>query len=411
MCNGTKSSATMCTETSTSTTNANGVSTGQESMTRTNGVIANGEGGAAAKQRRCRTSLHHLNKIDEYISGPVFRLGLPKWLELLYSFPANIFGSTFFVMVMPLWIGLLALMEKQSQQQQQQQQYITNNDTSNLIFLKFITIGLTAVYMISWGFYQYGYHKVGMKFIWRMGLYIGGAPWCVAVLAYTVLGFNNDVAAAAANNNNNNNKRIFSMAIYPLFLWPFVILIVNYLKKTTKRHRPAYKDCTIRPNDHVDNKSGNIRRTNSWIDNKKYLAVPYMLAQYNGDAAFPSGDAAMAALFALPIFYIGGSSDDSDRSYYYYYYYKAIASTIIFLSASGRMYVLAHHFLDVTVGIAITYLVHLISSSSFVGFGMYDMEWWYPLLVTFVFFLHQKLTNKTAAGNEAGKNEDSKKKK
>ena len=213
MCNTTKSSATMFieTSTSTSTTKANGVSAGQESVTKTNGAIASGEGGAAAAKRRRRSSLHRLNKIDEFISDPVFRLGLPKWLELLYSFPANIFGSTFSLMVMPLWIGLLALMEKQSQQQQQQQ-YVTNNDTSNLMLLKFITIGLTAVYMIAWGFFQYGYDKVGMKLIWRRGLYIGGAPWCVAVLTYTLLGFDNDAA-----NNSNNNKMIFAMAIYPLF--------------------------------------------------------------------------------------------------------------------------------------------------------------------------------------------------
>ena len=122
MCNTTKSSATMFTETSASTTKANGVSAGQESVTKTNGVMASGEGGAAAAaKRRRRSSLHRLNKIDEFISDPVFRLGLPKWLELLYSFPANIFGSTFSLMVMPLWIGLVALMEKQSQQQQQQQ--------------------------------------------------------------------------------------------------------------------------------------------------------------------------------------------------------------------------------------------------------------------------------------------------
>ena len=402
MCNTTKSSATMFTEISTSTTKANGVSAGQESVTKTNGAMASGEEGAAAAKRRRRSSLHRLNKIDEFISDPVFRLGLPKWLELLYSFPANIFGSTFSLMVMPLWIGLLALMEKQSQQQQQQQ-YVTNNDTSNLMLLKFITIGLTAVYMIAWGFFQYGYDKVGMKLIWRRGLYIGGAPWCVAVLAYTLLGFDND--AANNSNSNNNNKMIVSMAIYPLFLWPFVILIVTYLKKTSKRHRPAYKDYTIRPKDHVDDKSSSGKRINTWIDNKKYLAVPYMLAEHNGNAAFPSGDAAMAALFVLPMFYIGGGDDRS-------YYYKAIASTIIFLSASGRMYVLAHHFLDVIVGIAITYLVHLISSSSFVGFGMYDMEWWYPLVMTSAYFLYQKLTRKTAAaGNEAGNNEYSKKKK
>eukprot|EP00751_Fragilariopsis_kerguelensis_P000996 CAMPEP_0170824062 /NCGR_PEP_ID=MMETSP0733-20121128/45075_1 /TAXON_ID=186038 /ORGANISM="Fragilariopsis kerguelensis, Strain L26-C5" /LENGTH=87 /DNA_ID=CAMNT_0011187229 /DNA_START=197 /DNA_END=456 /DNA_ORIENTATION=+ len=84
-----------------------------------------------------------------------------------------------------------------------------------------------------------------------------------------------------------------------------------------------------------------------------------ILAEYNGDASFPSGDAALATLYAIPIYHIGSLSSSS--SSFSSYKYKALASIIIFLSASGRMYLLAHHLSDVTVGIMISYLIHFVA--------------------------------------------------
>mmetsp|Transcript_21363 Transcript_21363/g.21695 ORF Transcript_21363/g.21695 Transcript_21363/m.21695 type:complete len:88 (+) Transcript_21363:313-576(+) len=73
---------------------------------------------------------------------------------------------------------------------------------------------------------------------------MSGTPWCLAVLTYTrpTTSNSND------SDNNNNNSDIFLMAMYPLFLFPFLLRIVKYLKKSTKRHRPAYKDALLHCN-------------------------------------------------------------------------------------------------------------------------------------------------------------------
>mmetsp|Transcript_22252 Transcript_22252/g.24790 ORF Transcript_22252/g.24790 Transcript_22252/m.24790 type:complete len:408 (+) Transcript_22252:269-1492(+) len=338
--------------------------------------------------------LTNLNAFDEIISGPVFHFGLPKWLELLYSFPACIFGTSFSLMTMPLWIAVLAVME------QKQNDDSSSNNNTQFLLLQTITIGVTAVYVIGWGlFQQYGRHDLGLKLFWRWGLYMSGTPWCLAILAYTL-------PTTSNSNDNNNNNDIFSMAIYPLFLFPFVLRIVNYLKKSARRHRPAYKDSLLNCNQ-KDNDDKN--KAKKWIDNKKYPAMTEMLAKGNHDASFPSGDAALAALFAIPIFYIGSSTDtdtdtDNDGSYGNNYYYKAIGVGIVFLSASGRMYVLAHHLFDVLTGIATSYLIHITSTFVF-GFGMYEMKWWYPLVSIASFLCYDKLKKMESQQKNDGNND------
>mmetsp|Transcript_15512 Transcript_15512/g.17449 ORF Transcript_15512/g.17449 Transcript_15512/m.17449 type:complete len:110 (-) Transcript_15512:43-372(-) len=82
----------------------------------------------------------------------------------------------------------------------------------------------------------------------------------------------------------------------------------------------------------------------------------------------------------------------SSSSSFSSYKYKALASIIIFLSASGRMYLLAHHLSDVTVGIMISYLIHFVAT--LVGFGMLQMKWWYPLLTNFIYFVFKTVQEK-----------------
>ena len=117
-----------------------------------------------------------------------------------------------------------------------------------------------------------------------------------------------------------------------------------------------------------------------------------LLAKYNGDASFPSGDAALATLFALPIYYIGSTTTNDDHGGDAIgssrYYYQGIAVSIVVLSASGRMYVLAHHVLDVTVGILLSIGLHHLAT--FWGFGIDQMQWWYPLLTNGLYFGYEQ---------------------
>ena len=59
-----------------------------------------------------------------------------------------------------------------------------------------------------------------------------------------------------------------------------------------------------------------------------------LLAKYHGDASFPSGDAALVALFALSIYYIGSNTNDDngDDTGSSRYYYKGITASIVVFS-------------------------------------------------------------------------------
>ena len=129
-----------------------------------------------------------------------------------------------------------------------------------------------------------------------------------------------------------------------------------------------------------------------------------LLAKYHGDASFPSGDAALVALFALSISYIGSNTNDDndDDTGSSRYYYKGIAAcivmSIVVLSASGRiMYVLAHHLLDIMLSIGMHHL------ATFLGFGIDQMQWWYPLLKNCLYFGNEKW--KKAKKNQSARTE------
>jgi len=288
-----------------------------------------------------------LNRIDESVSRPVFRCGLPKWVELVFSVPAVCFGMTSTLTVGPLWIAHLAL-----SQQQEHYDTISSNDTTRMLLLKIITISLTALYVVAWGCFQIGdCHGLGIKLFWNMNLYALAFPWSVGVLACTVLGLQDHSHNNASSNIVKSPEVIFSMAIYPLALWPLVAFGFNSLKTTTRRSRPCKKD-------HEATHSEN------WMKNKKFPGMISFLIHHNGDGSFPSGDVAMAVLLAVPLWNIehcGG-----------------LALAIVVLAGLGRMYVLAHHLGDVIVGALVTVGVHGVATAF--GCGMYQTKWWYPFL-------------------------------
>jgi len=288
-----------------------------------------------------------LNRIDESLSRPVFRCGLPKWVELVFSVPSHCFGMNSTLTLGPLWIAHLAL-----SQQQGLYDKITTNEITRMLLLKTITISITALYVVAWGCFQIGdCHGLGIKLFWNPKLNALSFPWSVGVLAYTVLGLQDHTFYLGSSSHVRHPEAIFSMAIYPLALWPLVIFGVSHLKTTTRRSRPCKKD-------------HEAIHSENWIKKKKFPTMTTIMVRYNGDASFPSGDVAMAALLAVPLWNIercGG-----------------LALAIVVLSGLGRMYVLAHHLGDVLAGALITVGVHGVATAF--GCGMYQMKWWYPFL-------------------------------
>jgi membrane-associated phospholipid phosphatase len=338
-----------------------------------------------------------LNALDERLSTPVFACGFSTaWCELLYSFPAHIFGSSFSVMVMPVWIATLAISSSSPGASSSDVEEQHSRQRAVMV-LHSLTLGLTLLYFVAWLYFQhYQAQQLLGQLFYRPSLYLLGCPWNVAILwtLQTVL------LPQQPSPPRMEDARMFSLALYPLFLFPPLVTIVNYLKKTTKRQRPAYKDWHRNANDKEDanddtrkSSSSSLQDNNNatkqllWTNKKKYPFMTELLAKYNGDASFPSGDAALATLFALPIYYIGSTTtndDHNDASGSSRYYYQGIAVSIVVLSASGRMYVLAHHVLDVTVGILLSIGLHHLAT--LLGFGIDQMQWWYPLLTNGLYF-------------------------
>ncbi len=311
---------------------------------------------------RRRSSLEALkstvDEIDETVSRPIFRLKLPKLIEFVFSIPANFFGTTACLALGPLWVALASL-------SQEPKVYEYN---VRILLLLIVTLMATTVYIIAWGHFQFKeYYQVGMKLFWNHWLYRLSYPWSVGILAYTVLGL-----------PVTNSAELFSIAIYPLVLWPFVAFSMFELKNATRRSRPAKKD---------------LERSDSegWTQNKQFPATSHFLAKYNGDQSFPSGDVAMAVLIAIPFWYINDC--------------KPIAVAIPLLSGLGRMYVLAHHVLDVICGALLTLGIHAVAF--LLGYGMYQAEWWHPFLTLGIYavFDYFKQTEFTLKNPEESKKE------
>mmetsp|Transcript_14538 Transcript_14538/g.31606 ORF Transcript_14538/g.31606 Transcript_14538/m.31606 type:complete len:315 (+) Transcript_14538:283-1227(+) len=278
-----------------------------------------------------RTMLYHLNELDEALSRPIFQLSLPKWAEFAFSVPANFFGKNACLFICPLWIALLAIW----------QHHESSDHAADFraLVLGVVTVFITALHVVAWGYYQFGNcHSLGGTLFWNHLLYLLSYPWILGVLALTVLGMPREYRP----------KTIFSVAIYPLVLWPFTIAPLTKLKRTTRRNRPATKDA---------------EQKGTWTSKKKFPASTKMLVKYSTQESFPSGDVMMATLMATPL-WEGG--------------FKRLAFVIVLLSGLGRMYVLAHHLSDVVAGASIAIGIHQLAIA--IGYEMHQVDWWHPLL-------------------------------
>ena len=312
-----------------------------------------------------RSWMSFLDQLDESISRPMFRLGLPKWIEFVFSIPANLFGTTACLTIGPLWIAIAAIFMSQHQ-------YFESYNERRILLLLYLTSAVTILYVIAWGVFQLRDQRIGQKLFWNSRLYALATPWSVGILAFFVLGLKVDSSDAI---DVLSPKEIFSIAIYPLVLWPPVLILMTEGKNLTRRSRPAKKDIERPDSEH-------------WIQRKKFPATSQFLAKYNGDQSFPSGDVAMAVLIAVPLWNIG---------------YKTIAVAITLLSALGRMYTLAHHLSDVISGFLLTLGVHGVAIA--LGYGMHQVEWWHPFLAAgcYAVLLHFTNTGRNPMEKQGGR--------
>lgn len=308
----------------------------------------------------CQNMLKPMEKFDKQVSSFVFRLSLPPIIEAIYSVPANFFGLVPSLAIFPLWLAILVLEDgvytdgRISPGLQEQ--------NSKILLLKTVTVLLTAVFLVAWGFFQNGNIAAFTKVLGQKYFYLLAIVFNVAFLSYTVLELPPDDPYAASS------RKAFSIPIYILFLWPPTLLVILILKHHFQRERPIVMDAT----QHA--------KGERWSDRKAFPIICWVLNHAQPKESFPSGDATSAAIFAIALANINPR-------------YNNAAWTLLFLVCTGRMYFLVHYFFDVVAGSVIAYALYEIMS--FVGLGIYDMEWWYPLASTILLAAYVQTKMKT----------------
>lgn len=139
-----------------------------------------------------------------------------------------------------------------------------------------------------------------------------------------------------------DNPRLFSLSVYPLWLYLPMGAAVLLIKGRSLRKRPCTKP-----------------KFQSCINAKKFQLFPKLLARVAAEGSFPSGDAAGGMAFAIPIALAGRSE---------------VGGLLMFLVCTGRVYFLAHHVFDTIAGSFMTFLIHSILCDV-MGFGLGDLTW------------------------------------
>ena len=254
-----------------------------------------------------------MGNLDEALSKPVFELTLPYFLEAALSVPGNWFGLAPTLLIGPLWVAALE-----------------GSETTNPLLFYLILAGSSLSFLIVWISFLRGNMDVFKHVLANKSLYLIG-PSVTNGICYFLL----------------TDQRDFSRAMYPALLWLPTTITFMHLKEASRRLRPCAKP-----------------KYQPLFERKHLDIIPRLLRKVGADSSFPSGDAAIGAIFAI-------SLAESQPQ---------VAVTILFLSCFGRMYFLAHHLFDTIVGVLTAVAFH--SALTWIGWGKEDLliTWWHPLV-------------------------------
>jgi membrane-associated phospholipid phosphatase len=319
--------------------------------------------------RSASSLLALLDRVDLAVSRPLLELSLPAVAEAAFSVPACCFGLIPAVYLGPIALSILALSCDTTE--------VDGNDIetnkSIMRILQTVATLLSILFLSAWILFLKGKRWPLSQFLGKKILYPLGFPWSIGIL-YVCLSNDTSHEPHASKPQSHYNNKVFSLAIYSLYIWCWTVLIVLILKRWSKRLRPC------------------LKYTREWIIANKYFpAIPIMLSKMQADESFPSGDAASAAALAIPMLYL--ESDHTVDVFQVRIPSTAIlAFVVVFLSCAGRVYFLAHHVMDVLIGALTPYIVHFISTQ--IGLGIYDMVWWHPLAANMAVATYAKLSEK-----------------
>lgn len=239
-----------------------------------------------------------LDKLDKRLSTPIFRLRIGIVLEVLSSVPGCFFGMPAFHIASPVLAALLCGGKP------------TTEAGPWLVFL-----ACTGLLLSLW------FAAQASSPIDRRLFKILYSP--ISLIAAPAVGCSLLEVLLPSDANAK------SAAYFHLVGWYLSIMWVLHLKARYPRRRPAVCE--------------DIRDYSKSLSN-----IVAMLRSGDPGAAFPSGDVAGSVTFAYPVLRCwsvaaAGAAASSPAL-------PGAAIACVLLSAFGRMYFLAHHALDVTVG-------------------------------------------------------------
>ena len=274
----------------------------------------------------CPTSTRQLlawiDEADGEYSRPIFASTLPYFAEAAFTLPANWFGLSPILLVGPLWASLLLA----------PQVSVKFN-----VRLFVAAVLFTIPSLVAWRSFLNGNTVLYKKFFLGKEAIIL-FPFISIAICYWLI----------------ENQKLFSMSLYPMWLWMLSLMLVLPAKNKTRRHRPCTK-----------------LKFSKYVNNKHFQAVPRILAKVAGDASLPSGDAAGSMAFGLTIALAG-------RIYF--------GILIFCFSCLGRVYYVVHHAFDTIAGGLATVLAYFVSTLLF-GVSLTSLRWYHAVLMHNCFIL------------------------
>ncbi len=307
-------------------------------MTETNNLI---------HSSRLQTLVEYLVHFDKVISKPFFAIQLSWPLEFLLSFPGNFFGITFNSLVLVPNITTW---------------YITKLP-SGYTSWKILVLLVFIVSTFSWLGVFFGSIKA-RKFCYNR--FISSWNPLVGILILLQLD----------ESSVSSHVWAKALAFFQMTSWCITMTLSIILKFLSQRRRPIVRLCQSHFNTDFEFKQGS---SDTFSVKKKCTSALSSLFRQDSHGSFPSGDAAGAVALMYPFLRYGNNQE------------QLLSTILVGLSCFGRLYWLAHHFLDVTIGVLISLFVCLVLEKNYslrqrqpfttfsFDYGYCYAFWWHPI--------------------------------
>ncbi|KAL3930138.1 MAG: hypothetical protein SGBAC_011893 [Bacillariaceae sp.] len=296
-----------------------------------------------------RSIWKRLNEFDRRISEPIFAARLPfAFLEYLLSIPGNWFGSCSFASAtLPSLLGIFC-----------------DGGIAEWHPWHGLVAGLIAFNLTIWTLLL----SPKKSAISRRARIIFYGPLTGAVgpiIGVTVLAMS-PLSTMAKN-----------VGYFQICSWSIGVIPTACLKPLVSRQRPA--SWILLKNDATtSDDEDRVNRLQKAAKEKHINTLPKLFT-LDANHSFPSGDTAGALSSMYTLIFLDHVYPSSSSLGV-----RIVGIILVLLSCFGRMYWMAHHLLDVSVGVLAAYFPLVLLERMFCDERGCNMEWWVPLVGHFI---------------------------